>query len=70
VPDYEREDTLFRTDFAGRHLFFLSGTDRPGRVIPDPAAEQEIRRLLGEQRQAVSGLTKAIVFPNIFFLRC
>jgi hypothetical protein len=44
------EDPLFRTDSSGRRLFYPNGTDRPGRVVPDGGAEQDVRRLLERRR--------------------
>lgn len=64
----EIEKPKFRTDAAGRRLFFPGGTHLPGRVIPDEAAERELRRLLRKQKDVAFWIGPATAFGVIIVL--
>lgn len=66
------DELRFRTGPAGRRLFFPNGTHRAGRVIPDQRAEEEVRRLLEQQREVtlrLSTLAVVVGVPFFFLLR-
>ncbi|MCS7173673.1 MAG: hypothetical protein N0A24_09945 [Armatimonadetes bacterium] len=62
------DDLLFRTDSSGRRLFFPHGTDRPGRVVPDEAAERDVRGLLDRRRRVLVAIATSVTLPSVFLL--